>query len=81
MPETERNRGRARSTKMRAKIQDTLLFNIDSLKNCRMILPLSAPMTFRKPTSLALFAERAVERFMKLIQAMIRTKIAIAVKI
>src|SRR5262249_3736846 len=42
----------------------------DSKKNCSINCFLRDPNVFRTPTSFALFSERAVERFMKLIQAM-----------
>ena len=40
-----------------------------SLINWPISLPFPAPITLRTPTSLARCSERAVERFMKLIQA------------
>src|SRR5215213_6674408 len=45
---------------------------IDSKKNCVTNCFLSEPSVFRTPTSLALFSERAVERFIKLTQAIIK---------
>ena len=42
---------------------------IDSKKNCRISCLLPEPSVFLTPTSFALFSERAVERFMKLTQA------------
>ena len=50
---------------------------IDSPKNCLTSCDLSAPTTFRKPTSFALFSSRAVDRFMKLMQAIVKIKTAI----
>src|SRR5260221_2594920 len=41
----------------------------DSLMNCLIKSFLPAPTTLRTPTSLALLDARAVDRFMKLIQA------------
>ena len=45
----------------------------DSLRNCLINWCLSDPTVLRIPTSFALFSLRAVERFMKLIQASIST--------
>ena len=42
---------------------------IDSPKNCLNKAFFWAPITLRTPTSAALFAELAVDKFMKLIQA------------
>ena len=53
----------------------------DSVKNCRIKLLLRAPTTLRMPTSRARLAERAVARFIKLMQAITKTKIAIIEKI
>jgi len=52
----------------------------DSPRNCLMSCKRKAPRTFLTPTSLALLADRAVERFMKLKEAMSRMKNAIAEK-
>ena len=49
-------------------------------RNWRTICPRREPNVFRSPTSLALPAERAVERFMKLMQAMSMMKIPIPPK-
>ena len=53
--------------------------NNDSARNCFISAYLPAPITFRTPTSLALLDARAVERFMKLIQAI--TWISTAIRI
>ena len=50
----------------------------DSPKNCRTSWPLKAPTTLRNPTSLERCKERAVDRFMKLMQAISKTKRAAA---
>src|SRR5215471_2299955 len=49
----------------------------DSLMNCLTRSDLFAPVTFLTPTSFALFDARAVERFMKLMQAITWISIAI----
>ena len=48
----------------------------DSPRNCLTSWDRLAPMTFRILTSLALFKDRAVERFMKLKQAIKRRRTA-----
>src|SRR6185295_53638 len=50
----------------------------DSVRNCCTRLLLCEPTTFRSPTSLARLADLAVERLIKLIQAIIRIKQAMA---
>ncbi len=62
--------------KMRAMNDNT----IDSPKNCLIRSAFFAPTTFLIPTSLALVPALAVERFIKLIQAMISTKQAMIEK-
>ena len=51
----------------------TPAINNDSLKNCLISCFLSEPTALRTPTSFALFSERAVLRFMKLMQAISNT--------
>ncbi len=46
----------------------------DSLKNWRISWPRTEPIAFRMPTSLARFSDRAVDKFIKLMQARISTK-------
>ena len=53
----------------------------DSLINCTDNCQRCAPIDFLMPTSLALSAERAVERFIKLIQAISKTTKAMMQKI
>ena len=55
--------------------------NIDSPINCIDNCQRNAPTDFLTPTSLALSAERAVERFIKLTQAISNTTRAIIKKI
>src|SRR6185437_4192329 len=50
----------------------------DSPKNCAINCCLNEPTAFRMPTSRARFSLRAVERFMKLIQASTRTNVPIS---
>jgi len=52
-----------------------------SPRNCLIRFHFPAPTTLRNPTSLARRDERAVDRFIKLIEAMSRIKIPIAKKI
>ena len=48
---------------------DIMAINTDSPKNCFSREDRSAPNTFRTPTSAARFEELAVDKFMKLMQA------------
>ena len=48
---------------------DIMAINTDSPKNCFNRDDRSAPNTFRTPTSAARFEELAVDKFMKLMQA------------
>ena len=54
---------------IRPSINEIRLKRRDSIKNCATRLLLNAPTVFRKPTSLALLADFAVERLIKLIMA------------
>jgi hypothetical protein len=72
--------GRNNSTIARAKTKAMAEMRIDSPRNCLMSCERLAPMTFRNPTSLERFMERAVARFMKLIHAMNNINAAISVK-
>ena len=60
-----------------ARIRENILRITDSVRNWVISKDLLEPTTFRIPTSLDLVVERAVARFMKLIQAMIRIRMAI----
>src|SRR5882757_951527 len=53
---------------------------IDSIRNCAIRCFFNDPKTLRTPTSRALFADLAVERFMKLTQAINSINRAIAEK-
>src|SRR5580658_3779855 len=59
----------------------TAVTNIDSVRNWATRYLRGEPSTLRTPTSRARLADRAVERFIKLTQAMSRTKRAMAEKI
>ena len=61
--------GRKTATRITAKIRAINAMRIDSLKNCRIRSVLRAPTTFLIPISFARFADRAVDRFIKLIHA------------
>src|SRR5690348_918788 len=63
------NQGRAADTINKAKPNEMTTTRYDSAKNCAMSCLRPDPRVLRTPTSLALFSERAVLRFMKLIQA------------
>src|SRR6185295_18981521 len=67
------NKGINRITRAMEKINQTNATKADSLRNCLINWYLSDPTVLRIPTSLALFSLRAVDRFMKLIQASIST--------
>jgi hypothetical protein len=74
-------RGRSSSIK-KIEINTAIkLIRIDSPMNCFMSCVLSAPKTFLMPTSLALFTDLAVARFMKLMHAMNRISIPTTPKI
>src|SRR5580658_3404431 len=57
----------------RARIKAISAAAMDSVKNCMISLSRTEPNVFRIATSLARFSLRAVERFMKLIQASNKT--------
>ena len=57
-----------------ATIKAIKAYRIDSPMNCEISWFRFTPRTFRMPISCALRAERAVERFMKLTQAISSTK-------
>src|SRR5687767_8908072 len=68
------NQGSNRTTMTEATTKANTTTNSDSPKNCLMICQRLDPTALRIPTSLPLFSERAVLRFMKLIQASSNTK-------
>ena len=63
-----------------ANINATRLKMTDSLRNWPINLCLKAPNVFLTPTSWARVAERAVDKFIKLIHARNKIKIAIPEK-
>src|SRR5688572_6925124 len=68
-PETELNNGSAQYAIPIATSNDNNTVKVDSVRNCMTSFFRSVPNTLRMPTSRALPAERAVVRFMKLMQA------------
>ena len=74
------NAGRSNSIKISDKTRAILVRKTDSPKNCQMMLARLAPTNFLRPISLVRFAERAVDKFMKLIHAMSRMNIEIKEK-
>ena len=76
-PEILLNKGIMAKASNMASMQEMKAVKVDSLRNCVIKFLRSVPNTLRTPTSLALFAERAVVRFMKLMQASKRIKKAI----
>ena len=78
---SELNAGISRKTKIIENTNAMSARIIDSKKNCTISCFLSDPNVLRMPTSLALFSERAVERFMKLTQAINNMMMAIMVNI
>ncbi len=76
-PTNALNAGSASSTIMVATSIAMSAVATDSPRNCTMSWTRDAPSDFRTPTSRARFAERAVDRFMKLMQAIKRIIAAI----
>ena len=64
-----------------ARISARMLTMMASAKNCCLSMFLLAPLVFRTPISRALMEELAVVKFMKLMQATIRTRKATMEKI
>ena len=80
LPVRALNLGRNNSTITRARVRAIAEIRIDSPRNCFMSWKRLAPTTFRNPTSLVRWTDRAVARFIKLIQAVMRIKNAMSVK-
>src|SRR5580704_14339061 len=74
-------RGNKNNTITMAITNDRKQATKDSVRNCVIRLFFRPPNTFLTPTSFARLAEDAVERFMKLMQASNKIKMAIAEKI
>ena len=72
------NSGRKRLTIRIATITERRVIKVDSLRYCHTKELFSAPTAFLMPTSLALREALAVDRFMKLMQAIINMKTAMA---
>ena len=72
--------GRKMETRMIEKKREMNERRIDSTMNCFMRCDFCAPVTFLMPTSLILVEDLAVAKFMKLIQAMSKTKAAMTEK-
>ncbi len=62
--------------KSTASVKENTVRKTVSLTNCKAIPPLLAPIVFFIPTSLALVADDAIERLIKLINAITRIMIA-----
>src|SRR5678815_3168252 len=71
------NKGRKNRASNKASIREMKHMMSDSPRNCFINDDLPAPITFLTPTSRARFSDRAVERFIKLMQAMNKMKMAI----
>src|SRR5689334_7427594 len=73
--------GRKNSVKAMASAMESTVVRKDSVMNCLTRLLFKEPNTFLTPTSRARLADLAVDRFMKLIQAIKRMNTAMAVNI
>src|ERR1700722_9426201 len=71
------NDGMASCTKYKPSKNDKNVIKTDSNKNWQIRSLRCEPITLRTPTSLARFSDLAVERFMKLIQAIANTSMPI----
>ena len=80
LPEKELNVGRINDTNNTDNKHATIENRNDSPKNCEISCERLAPITFRKPISFARFTDRAVERLIKLQQAINKIKSAVAEK-
>ena len=69
--------GRNRITKPAAMKEESIVMSMDSLKNCQTKAFLPAPIVFFTPISFIFREACAVDRFMKLIQAISKIKKAI----
>src|SRR5690606_13459742 len=68
-PERWLKRGNNSQANNRPTTKESTLYNTDSAKNWPTKLLRAEPTTFRRPISFALLADFAVDRLMKLIQA------------
>ena len=62
-PETVLNTGRSKFDKINANIKAVTVSSTDSVKNCEITFPLTAPRTFLIPISTERLEDLAVERF------------------
>src|SRR5688500_15506060 len=77
LPDTKEKEGNSSLAMTRAIINANRLMSSDSPINCLIRDRFSAPSTLRMPTSAERLEERAVDRFIKLIQAISSVKTAI----
>src|SRR5215831_12077506 len=80
-PEIEEKEGRSNLVKTIASRKAIIDIRTDSPRNCRINELFSAPSTLRTPTSAARLLERAVDKFIKLMQAINKVNIAIDARI
>src|ERR1700742_2493782 len=80
LSEMSLKKGRANWTRSRHKEKEIRVTRTDSLRNWPISCPRTEPIALRMPTSFARFSERAVLRFIKLIQASNNTNTPIAPK-
>src|SRR3954466_12000733 len=69
LPERLLNQGRSKLTRTHDAIKENITTKKDSLKNWYTSCLRTEPIVLRIPTSFARFSDRAVLRFMKLMQA------------
>src|SRR4051794_20892417 len=75
LSESSLNQGRDKNMSRKESIKARNTTKNDSLKNCWINCLFRDPIDLRTPTSLALFSERAVLKFVKLMQAKSSTNI------
>src|SRR3981081_679044 len=80
-PERSEKAGRKNSAIRNASRKARMDIIIDSPRNCHTRAFFSAPSTLRTPTSAERLEERAVARFIKLIQAISKVKSAMEARI
>ena len=81
MPAKCSNKGSKAEVMQRATVHAIKVIISASPRNCAISDDRTAPSVFRIPTSADLFEKRAVERFMKLIQAISRMNMAMEASI
>src|ERR1700722_975070 len=80
LPDSVLNTGRRAHARNKARVAPAIVTMTDSVRNWATRYFRGDPSTFLMPTSLARLADRAVDRFMKLIQAINRMNKAMAEK-